>query len=108
MREPTNKQLLQHLHKLAHENAQVQEQLMHILRRTFRKVGKIMSIQEDLTREIQETKDAVGVVAARMQELIDQLASQPALTAAAQAAVDGLNEIQTTLAALAAPATPTP
>ena len=76
-----------------------------ILRRTFRKVGKIMTIAEDLTREIQETKDAVGVVATRMQELIDQLNSEGGLSAAAQAAVDGLNEIQTTLATMAAPTT---
>lgn len=82
---------------------EIMEMLRHqhdLLHRILKGQDKLMTQAEDLTREMQETKDAVGVVAVRMQELIDQLANQPALTAAAQAAIDGLNEIQTQLASM--------
>lgn len=112
-RERTTKELVVHIHRLLHDKHHgleaITERDQHnheLLHKILERMERIMTQAEDLTREIQETRDAVGVVAARMQELIDQLASQPALTAAAQAAVDGLNDIQTQLAAMAAPATP--
>lgn len=66
----------------------------------------IMTAFDDLTREVQETKDAVGQALTKMQELIDEIKANPANVAAVTAAVQQLDEIQTQIAAAINPPTP--
>lgn len=65
-----------------------------------------MTQAEDLTREIQETRDAVGAVAVKMQELLDIIAANPNNSQAVADAIDALNEIQTQLASMSTPPNP--
>ena len=85
-------QMVEHNHKLLHQILEGQK--------------KIMTVAEDLTREVQETKDAVGAVAVKMQELLDIIAANPNNTPAMTDAIAALNDIQTQLAAMAAPTPP--
>lgn len=71
--------------------------------RINRRLRNIMTQAEDLTREIQETRDAVGAVAVKMQELLDIIAQNPNNSQAVADAITALNEIQTQLATLSAP-----
>lgn len=74
-----------------------------------RKVDQLMSTNEDLAREVQETKDAVIALTGRyqtkideMQTLIDQLneALEAGDTPAAREAVTALDNLQTEMAEL--------
>jgi uncharacterized protein involved in exopolysaccharide biosynthesis len=85
-------QALMHMHK--HQ--------LEILER----MKDIMTAFDDLTREVQETKDAVGQALVKMQELIDEIKANPSNAAAVTAAVQQLDELQTQIAAVINPPAP--
>jgi len=81
------------------------------------KVDSLMSTNEDLVREVQETKDAVTSLVGRLQNKIDQMQDhinelQTALdngdTEAARSAVASLDALQTEMSQIAVEPTPAP
>lgn len=72
-----------------------------------RRMDEMTKATEDLTREVQETRDAVLAKVAEMQKHIDDLLANPADESAVIAAAEALNELQGELAAkVEAPAEP--
>lgn len=80
-REPTIKQLVQHLHELAHEQKQAQEFNTHLLRRILRKVGKMAGELERVQTEVTEisgTVDSAVALLEKLAQLIRDNATNPA------------------------------
>lgn len=83
-----------------------------IMAELFGLKGAITTMSERLSREVQETRDAVNALTGRYQSKIDEMqthidalnaALEAGDTPAAQAAADALDQLQTDMAALAAP-----
>ena len=97
MAQPTNRELLEHIHQLLHHEDHGMAASLAAHRHTHKELRKIMSAIEDLKREVGETVSVIGDAVDEMQVLIDKITSNPGDEAAvAQAAAD-LDALQTKL-----------
>lgn len=72
-------EMLAHLHDIAHETQQAQEAQAALLRRTFRKVGKLMTTLAELNQMIDENSAKVQAntdALSAIKDLIDGLKAQ--------------------------------
>jgi hypothetical protein len=92
-------EVLTHLHQ--HQLAQG-EALAHIERR----IKKLSKATDDLTREVQETREAVLAKVAAMQAKIDEILANPGDETAVIAAAEALNTLQGEITEVVQPADP--
>ncbi len=80
-REPTTAQLVKHIHELLHHPEHGQEAQMALLRRIFRKVGKMANELERVQTEVTEisgTVDSAVALLEKLAQLIRDNATDPA------------------------------
>ncbi len=105
---PSTAQLVKHLHELAHEQKLAQEAQMLLLRRIFKKVGKMSAELDRLTAEVAQSRTATDSVLALVAGLAQQIRDLATDPAALNALADQLDQQQADIAAAVSANTPTP